>query len=296
MNSARLRAELALAAVTVIWGWSFVIVKKALEDLPTFLFLALRFGVASFTLVLLFRGRLGQHSHRWKETLRAGLVTGLCLASGYFFQTAGLRYTTASKSAFLTGLTMAVVPFLAAAVSRKPPQLSELFGVAVAVTGMALLTLPPGTFSMAWGDTLTLGCTLAFAAHVVAVGYWSSRTAWELLTLTQIFLTGLLSFVLAWGLEPMEAPWNLRIAGAVLFTGVLATAIPFSVQCWAQSFTTPTRTALIFALEPVTAAVAAYFWAGERLSVRGWLGATLILCGVLLVELKPWRGRSHPLA
>ncbi|MBL8232727.1 MAG: DMT family transporter [Bryobacterales bacterium] len=292
----RARAELALVAVTFIWGWSFVIVKNVLGLLPPFVFLSLRFGLAAIVLVILFRGRFANQAHLWRPTLRAGGFAGLCLFAGYVFQTTGLRYTSPSKSAFITGLTMAVVPFLVSIVYRKAPHSSEVMGVAVATLGLGLLTLPPDRLRISFGDLLTLCCTFGFACHILVLGHWASRAAWELLSLTQIAVTGVLSLIAASFTEAVRIPWNREVIGAVLFTGVLATAIPFSVQSWAQRHTTPMRAALIFALEPVWASLASYVLTGELLTGRALAGAVLILAGVLLVELKPWGRVQHPLA
>jgi drug/metabolite transporter (DMT)-like permease len=292
----RARAELALIGVTFIWGWSFVIVKSALDQVSTFAFLSMRFGVAAVALLLLFRGRFGLQERLWRQTLRGGLFAGLCLFAGYLFQTMGLRLTTPSKSAFITGLTMGVVPFLNSIVYRKGPHPSEVLGVVVATIGLGMLTLSPDRFTIGIGDLLTLCCTFGFACHILVLGHWASRSAWELLSLTQIATTGLLSALVVPWAEPLRFTWNLPVAGAVLFTGVLATAIPFSVQSWAQRHTTPMRAALIFALEPVWASVASFVLTGELLGGRALAGGALILGGVLLAELKPWSRVQHPLA
>lgn len=292
----RTRAELALVAVTFIWGWSFVIVKHTLDQVSTFAFLAMRFGVATLTLLILFRGRFGQQEQAWSFTIRAGSLAGVFLFVGYLFQTMGLRFTSPSKAAFITGLTMAVVPFLAAIVYRKGPHPSEVIGVAVATAGLALLTLPSSRFTIGIGDLLTLCCTVGFACHILALGHWAPRAAWELLSLTQIAVTGLLSvLVMPWA-EPLRFSWNREVLAAVLFTGILATAIPFSVQSWAQRHTTPMRAALIFVLEPVWAAFASYVLTEEVLAGRALVGAMLILAGILCLELKPWGRVQHPLA
>lgn len=293
--STQRRAELALIGVTLIWGWTFVVVKQALVDASTLVFIALRFLLAAAVLWLLLARAFPASGPVRRLSLRVGLLAGACLFAGYFFQTLGLRYTTASKSAFITGLTTVLVPFLAAALYRKPPQMSEWMGVALAFAGLALLTLPPGRLALSFGDALTLCCAFAFAFHILVLDRWAARCSIPLLSVAQISLTGLLSLALCGWVETPVFSWSPFLAFAVVLTGVLATALALTVQTWAQQHTSPARTALIFALEPVAAAAAAALLAGEHLGRRALAGAALILAGVLFVELKPLRLRRHPL-
>ena len=280
------RADLALGFITLIWGATFVVVKQALQDSSTLLFLALRFSLATVALGLAFRPRRGQEAHS-KWLLAGGVAAGVCLFSGYLLQCAGLRYTTPSKSAFITGLSIVMVPTLAALGQRKLPHLWEVAGVVIATGGMALLTLPGQSLRMGKGDLLTLGCALAFAVHILAVGYYAPRLGFRTLTLVQIATAAALALSSFWWVETPMIRWRAGVAIALLVTGLLATALAFGVQAWAQQYTTPTRTALIFALEPVFAWVTSYLLTGELLSRHGTLGAALILAGILLVELKP---------
>lgn len=279
------QADAALVLITLIWGATFVLVKEALEDVSTLLFLALRFTLASAALAVGFRARGPLRIER--RVLRAGVVTGLCLFTGYLFQTFGLRFTTPSKSAFITGLSVVLVPLLAAAVGRSRARPSEWAGAATATCGLALLTLEGSSLRMGMGDGLTLVCAVGFATHILAVGHYAPRVRVEELSLVQIATAAALALAGCWWAEPVRVRWSLRVIGAVVVTGLLATALAFTVQVWAQRRTTPTRTALIFALEPVFAWLTSYLVAGEVLSVRAAAGAMLILAGVLLVELKP---------
>lgn len=292
--SERARAELALIGVTAIWGSTFVVVKNALDDVSTLLFLAMRFTLATAVLFILFRSQLTVNPGRMRYTLTGGCLAGLCLVSAYWFQTFGLRFTTPSKSAFVTGLISVVVPILGSIVYRKAPQTTEVFGVAVATFGLALLTLPPGRLALGRGDALTLGCTILFAAHILVLGRWSAKSAFALLSVTQIGVTALVAWLLCGWAERPFVRWTPALVFAILVTALLATALAFTVQAWAQRHTTPTRAALIFALEPVSAAITSYFVAGETLTRRALTGAALILAGILLVELKPFGKRRHP--
>ncbi|MFB3828864.1 MAG: DMT family transporter [Bryobacteraceae bacterium] len=286
------RADLALVANALIWGATFIVVKEALAEVSTLLFLALRFSLAGAALWLLFRRRLrGAGGRAW----RAGVLCGVFLFSGYAFQTFGLLFTTAPKSAFITGLSTALVPLLAAAVYRIRPRRLELAGVAVAMFGMGLMTLGSGeTQAMGGGDLLTLGCAVAFAAHIVTLGHYSGDIGFEVLAVSQVAVCAALALGLFWWAEVPRIAWTPGVMTAVAITGLAATALAFTVQAWAQQYTTPTRTALIFTLEPVFAWATSYLLAGETLSGRGAAGALLILGGVLLVEMKPPGARLHP--
>lgn len=290
----RNQAELALAAVTLLWGATFVVVKSAVDQISTLLFVTLRFTLGALVLVLVFRGRLLDRADLRRVTLGAGTAAGACLVVAYFFQTLGLRYTTPSKSAFITGLSTALVPFLAAIVYRGKPHLSEAAGIGIATAGMALLTLPAGAFVLALGDALTLCCSIVFAAHILVLARWSPVTHFPLLATLQVAVTAVLAGMALWLVEtPVFTP-SPAVLTAIGFTGVFATALAFTVMTWAQRHTSATRAALIFALEPVSAAVTSYLAEGERFTGRSFGGALLVLAGVLMVELKPIGAARHP--
>lgn len=285
----RLRAELALAAVAFIWGSTFVVVKGALEDASTFLFLALRFTLAALLLAFWLRGRLARRAAvHWRG---AGLC-GVLLFAGYALQTAGLRWTTASNSAFITGLYIVLVPLLASLVYRTRPRPAELAAAGLATAGTAMMS---GGLPAQWnrGDLLTAGCAAAFAGHILAVERYSRRMDFERLSLIQIAAVAALSWAAAAVLEPPRAVWTPRLWFALLATSVLATAVSFVLYTWAQGYTSAARAALIFALEPVFAGVVAWA-AGERWTAASLAGAALILAAIVLVELKPAGGARHP--
>jgi drug/metabolite transporter (DMT)-like permease len=287
------RAELALALVTIIWGASFTFVKAALDDVSTVAYLAMRFSLASAVLLLAWRGAVARGPGAGIG-LRAGILAGLCLAAGYILQTSGLRLTSASKSAFLTALNVVLVPLLASLVYQTAPRLVEWLGVAAALTGMALMTLPEGNLGWNLGDLLTVGCAAAYALHIVVIGHWAPRAAFPALSVTQIVTVAALMLLSVMWIEPVFVRWSTRLAAALGVTGILSTALAFSIQAWAQRHTTATRTALIFSLEPVSAWLTAWLVTGEGLAARAAIGAVLILAGVLVVEWKPQLIRRHP--
>jgi drug/metabolite transporter (DMT)-like permease len=279
----RVRAELALAGVTIIWGTTFVVVKSALAEVSTFVFLTLRFWVAALTLLAIYR-----HALR-KGGAAAGVFAGTLLFTAYVFQTLGLELTTPSKSAFLTGLSIPLVPFVASIVYKVRPRPLEVVGILIASTGMALLTTT--SFSelltgMTRGDALSLLCAVTFAIHIVFIGYYSQRHGFESLAVVQIVTAALLGSVLFRFAEPVRFHLTPGVAAAVLVTGLLATALAFTTQAWAQQYTSSTRAALIFALEPPVAWLTSWALTGEKMTDRGKVGAGMILAGILAVELK----------
>jgi drug/metabolite transporter (DMT)-like permease len=298
-------AEALLVWNALIWGATFVVVKSALLDISPLYFLALRFSLATIALVAIFRGvgkttaPSGHCSDRaagtrdWKS-VGAGVLIGSLLFTGYLTQTLGLRLTSAPKSAFITGLCSVLVPVLAAVVYRIRPQVSEVAGVLVATVGMGLMTLHGSIGAISQGDLLTLACAFAFAAQIVTLGHYSGRVSFELLAVTQVATSAVWSWALLWWVEKPHVQWRPSLVCAILVTGLLATALAFTIQSWAQRYTTSTRTALIYMLEPVTAWLTSYFLTGEGLSGRAAAGAGLILGGVVLVEVKPWASRPHP--
>jgi len=285
----RWQADATLAFVAFIWGSTFVVVKHALADVSTLYFLFLRFSLASLCLVALFAPAFRKMP--WREIghgLGCGAMAGLFLWLGYILQTVGLKYTSAGNSGFLTGLYIVLVPLLGSAVLRRRPAGREIAGIVIATGGMVVMTLPAlaANFSMNRGDLLTLGCAVAFSFHLLAVGYYSQRRKTEALALGQIACAAILSG-LSLGFEPLQVKWSRAVWIAILLTAVFATAAAFALQTWAQRYTTPTRTALIFALEPVVALVTAVSLGGEALTWYAVAGGALILAGILAVELKP---------
>lgn len=287
----------SLLVMTLIWGATFVLVKRALADTSALLFLTIRFGAATFVLALLFRkdlraGHLG--TSNVSVSIRGGALAGLCLFTGYVFQTVGLRYTSASKAAFLTGFTTPMVAVLSSIVYRRAPQLLEVLGVAIAFLGMALMTLPAGRLQIGSGDLLVAVCAVAYAFHILVTGRFADKINVGVFIVTEIATGAAVGAATFWWAEPVRIHWSPPLIVALAVTSLFATALAFSVQTWAQRWTTPTRTALIFAMEPVFAWITSYLLAGEVLSRRAAVGAALILGGILLVELKPFRLGPHP--
>lgn len=296
----QLAADSALLLVTLIWGATFVMVKDAVSTVPVFTFMALRFTLAATALAPLVLWRRRQlaaaapsgpfadehylNAARVKRTLLPSLLVGGALFSGYAFQTAGLQLTTPAKAGFITGLSVALVPVASALLLRRSPSRNAWLGVALATTGLGLLSLN-ADLSIQAGDLLVFGCAVAYTAHILLLGHFAPRHDPILLTLGQIVAVAVFSIAAALLFDP-PAAFNGQAIFAASFTGVLATAAAFGVQTIAQRFTTTTHTALIFAAEPVFAGLFSYLLIGEVLGSRQLAGCGLILGGMLVTELK----------
>lgn len=279
-------ADLALLVLTLFWGTTFSLVKEALQDASVGVFLSLRFGVAALvlgTICAIRRDRVGA------GFLRHGALLGLAMLAGFWLQTLGLRHTTPARSGFITGLSVLVVPFIARFALGRRVRLASWAGVALAVVGLLVLTRPFGdavTPEVRLGDLLTFGCALAFAYQVIFTAEWSPRHPLAPFVAVQVAVT-LAGALLSVAVEgPRLAPASpARFAGVVAFTGVLMTACAFFVMNWAQRHTSAVRAALIFSLEPVTAALfSAWYWK-EPLGPFELAGGGLIVLGVVLGEV-----------
>jgi drug/metabolite transporter (DMT)-like permease len=208
---------------------------------------------------------------------------GLALFAGYALQTFGLRLTTPAKAGFITGLSVVIVPVVSTLALRQRLSWGVWLGVGLATAGLALLSLQ-SNLSVSPGDLLVLGCALAFACQILLTGRFAPRYDPLLLTFGQIAVVASLAGIAALLLESPPEPTGTVLFAAV-FTGVLATSLAFGIQTVAQRFTSPTRTALVFATEPVFAAVFSFLLIGEVLGLRQLAGCALILAGMVVAEL-----------
>ena len=288
--SRSLKAHILLVLVTMVWGATFVVIKDALADVTPLVFNAIRMTLAAVLLAAIYWRHLRAMS---RATLYAGLLVGLFLWLGYEFQTSGLKLTTPSKSAFLTGVSVVLVPVFLALLWRRHVNRWSVLGVGVAFVGLFLLTVPgarAGEFldlaSINRGDALSFVCAVAFAFQIIFLGRATRVHPFEPIAVLQIATASVLMWATVPVVEHAAIIWSTRVIAAILITGVLGTAAAFTIQAWAQQFTPPTHTALIFALEPVFAWITSYLVLKEHLGYRAGAGAALIIAGVLLSELK----------
>jgi drug/metabolite transporter (DMT)-like permease len=286
--SRSLKAHLLLVLITFIWGATFVVVKDSLNESSPLLYNAVRMTLATIVLAAIFHRQLLTIT---RDVAFAGAIVGTLLWIGYECQTAGLKYTTPSKSAFLTGISVVLVPVLLALIWRRHVNHWTLAGVAAAFVGLYLLTVPSSGSGALFanvnrGDLLTLGCAVSFAFQIIYLGRAAQRFPFAQIVVLEIASCAVWMWI---SIPIFERGAFMRMSSSMMIsigvTALLGTVAAFIVQGWAQQFTPPTHTALIFALEPVFAGVTSYVVVHERLGTRGGIGAALILAGVLISEL-----------
>ena len=278
---------LALIGVTAVWGVTFPVVKDAVERVPPFEFLALRFALAAIVTTAIFAGQVRKLG---REGVVAGALAGTTLFAGYAFQTVGLQYTRASNAGFVTGLFVVFAPLFATLFLHRRPHFGAMLGVILAVAGLALLSLTDH-LHVRKGDAIVLFAAISFALQIVLLARYAPRHHPGALAAVQLWVTAVLSGLWSVSGEEWRAP-TASVWGAVVITGLVASAVAFTVQTAAQRHIGPTRTAVILTMEPVFAGLFGYLLLDERLTLRGWIGAGLILAGMLVAEL--WPRRASP--
>jgi drug/metabolite transporter (DMT)-like permease len=298
--SRRLQADLWIVALSAIWGCTFVLVKRTLEDISPLLFVFLRFCLASVPMFLMVpRGTLAggrgdaTRSARVRGTLVGGAVTGLLLFAGFVCQTIGIQYTTPSRSAFITGMCVVFTPLLSILLGRRRPSINSLVGVVLATVGLHLLTNPGaagGGFGR--GEALTLLCAIAFAGHLISLDHYTRLFDKRAIAFLQVGSVALLAAPPALLAESIRFNPTTGLFLALAVTSLVGTALAFLILNTVQSWTTPTRAAILFSAEPVFAAVTSWVVEGEVLAGAALLGAALILAGMLTAEVGPFGRRQ----
>jgi drug/metabolite transporter (DMT)-like permease len=287
-KSSPLIASLALVGVTAVWGYTFLAVQDAVARMPVMDFLAWRFLVASVVMIALRPTCLRNVTRL--ELLR-GLGLGTILGLGYIAQTYGLRYTSAAVSGFITGMFVVLTPVMSWILLRRKTDRNTWMVVALATVGLALLSL--NGWSVGLGELLTLGCAIFFAIHIVLLGEWSSQYHPYAFSLLQIGAVALISLIAA-APGGITVPPDAGVWEVVGITGVLATAVAFFVQTWAQSLVSATRAAVVMTMEPVFSGLFAVLIGGNRLTLRTLGGAACILAAMLIINLRSGRRAARP--
>ena len=274
-------ADASLIAAAAIWGATFVVVQDAVEALPPLRFVGWRFLLAGLILL----PSVSRHL-RNKKIWVAGILVGLAMFVGFAFQTWALTRTTPARVAFLTGLSVVMVPLAGFLLQRRIPGRATLTGVALAMGGLAFWT-GPGNSGFGAGDLAGIGCAIGFAAQILLLGRFSSEHPPFALLAVECLTVAALALPLGLLLEPAGVMRDPAVLRGMAITVVLATIVAFGIQNWAQRRVSPTRTGLILILEPVFAAFTSAILGRERLDLRAWIGASLILVGMLIAELGP---------
>jgi drug/metabolite transporter (DMT)-like permease len=279
----KLRANILLVVVTMIWGSSFLIVQRTLPLVGPFTFLAMRFGFAVLVLAFLFRKRL---IHITYTEILTGSIIGLFLFASYAFQTASLQYTTSSQAGFISGMYVPLVAILAIPLLKQKPTLGGFLGILLSMTGLILLSLKNGfEITIGPGELLALACAFVSALHVISISKFAPQADAINLTIVQISLTGFLSLVaMPIARESISFP-PFPVWGSALFLGVVATAFCLAVMNWVQQFVSSTEAAMFYALELVWVSVLGHF-AGDNLSLFGWIGCASMLSSMIVGEIR----------
>lgn len=284
------RQELVLIFITMVWGGTFLVVHRAMAHSGPFFFVGLRFATASLLLAFFFRRYLKQVT--WLE-IKAGALIGLSIAGGYGLQTWGMQTISSSQSAFITALYVPVVPLLQWLFLRRPPGLIAWLGILLAFTGLVLVAGPQdGSLTLNAGEIATLLSTLAIAAEIILISRYAGQVDVRRVTLIQLMVASACAFVLmipnGESVPAMSTPLLLSALGL----GAASALIQVTMN-WAQRSVSPTRATVIYAGEPVWAGVVGRL-AGERLPAAALLGAALIVCGVIVSELRIRRKKAVP--
>ena len=288
-----LRADLLLLSVAIAWGVTFLMVQDAINSTPVYAFLFFRFGIASILMFFIAYKYLNQIN---KRTIFYGVILGTFLFSAFATQTFGLLYTKSSIVAFITGLNVIFVPFLAYLVFKDHISKKVFIAAIVAVIGLYSLTMS-GTLPVGIGVFLTLICAFLFVLQIIYTVKFSKEVNVFLLVLFQLITVTILSLIFSLSLDDVtfNLSYDYAFFKAVLITAIFATVYAFLIQTYMQQFTTASKTAIIFAMEPVSAAIFAYFMISETLTSIQLSGAVLIVLATIIAEVKFKRKLKHTL-
>ena len=278
-------ARLGLVFTTLAWGATFVMVSEALKVAPPFAFGAYRFFVAFLATLIFVRSDIKNLS---KIELEGAIKCGILLFGGYAFQNFGLwenstyLKTTPSKSAFITSISVIMVPIILTLFGIDKIKLKLWFAITLAIIGLYLLLNPIGDH-VNTGDFLTFFCAVFFAFHIIVQDKFVKKTInISRFFLIQICVASILSFLCSIMFDENEIIWSYQLLNAILVTGIICTAIAIMIMVWAQRILSPSQTAIIFSLEPVFAALFSWLIISEMLGVQGWIGGGIVVLGVIL--------------
>lgn len=274
--------RLAILGTTLIWSTSFVILKNALDSVPTLYIMAFRFSGAA---VIMLLAGLKDIKKLDRSYVKDGAVMGVYLFVAYLLQTYGLVYTTPGKNAFLTAVYCVIVPFLNWIISKNKPDKFNISAAIICLAGMGLVSLQDD-LSVNVGDALTIVCGFFFAMHIVATDKYAAKRSIVLINLVQFTVVGGLSWLCALFMEtpPTEVP-SSAIAG-IAYLCVMCTACCYFLQTFGQKHTPPSAVAVILTLEAVFGAIISIIFYGEELSLKITLGFILIFAAILTSETK----------
>lgn len=277
----QLKADLMLLMITFFWGASILLTKIGLNYVQEYNLISLRFTIAFLLSGIVF------YKHLIKidcKTIKYAFILASILFIVYIFATFGTKYTSVSNAGFLMSLTVIFIPALSSIFLKQRPEKKVILGIVLTVVGIGLLTLN-SQLKISYGDILCILCALFYAVHIIVTGTMTKHVNSITLGVLQLGFVGIFSTVFSMCMETPKLPNTFESWFSILVLSIFCTAIAFIVQIIAQQYTSPTHTGLIFSLEPVFSAGFAFLFTGEMLTFKGYVGATLLLLSVLIVEL-----------
>lgn len=281
-SSSHVKGDILMLAVTMIWGSSYIFMKMGLNTIEGFNLVGLRFGIAFIIAGIIFYKRL---LHIDFKTIKYGFVLGTIIFAAISTVTIGVKFTSVSNAGFLFSLTVIFVPLIVALYNRKRPETKIIVGVILSIVGIAFLTLN-NNFEVGYGDILIILGALFYAFDIIVTDKWTKDVDSLSLGILQLGFTGAWGMLFSFLFEQPHIPSTTEAWIAILALSILCSAIGFIGQTIAQQYTTPTHTGLIFSLEPVFAAIFAFIFIGEVLTAKGYIGAVLVLIGVLTAKIE----------
>lgn len=275
-------ADMSLLLVALSWGGGFVVVKNALDDMTPLWLMAIRFTLGFIVMGVIFNKNLRKITRR---DLKAGLIIGVFLFLAYGTQTIGLKYTTAGKQAFLTGINVVIVPFLVWALSKKYPGWQSILGAALSLIGIGLLTLQGG-FSMNIGDVLTIICAIFFAAHIVSVGFFAPDCDPIAISIVQAGFAAFVFIICALAFEKVPTKINGNVTFAITYLVLFSTVMAILIQNIAQKYTPSTHAAIVLCLESVFGTILAVLILKDVFTISMIIGCIFIFSAIIITETK----------
>ncbi|QJQ05773.1 DMT family transporter [Undibacterium piscinae] len=285
MTRQSFRADLLMLFIAMIWGSTFVAQRLGMDAVGPFFYSAARFLLGAMLLLPLVYYRGKEENGATASLWRDGTVLGLIIAVGINLQQVGLQYTSIANAGFITSLYVVIVPVIGIFL-RHSMHRATWAGVFLAVAGMYFLSVK-GNFEVAKGDWLQLTGTFAWAAHVILLSSLSRNHDPIRLSVVQFFVCGMACLLLSLIFEPIASQHVVQAVPAILYGGVLSVGLGYTLQVFAQRNAIPSHAAIIFSMESVFGALAAWLVLGETLSARAIFGCALMLSGMLIAQLVP---------
>lgn len=295
-TESRFLGEIIIFTITLLWGSTFVIVKQSLNDISSLLYVAIRFSIAALILFPIYQWK---RNKKEKFIIWPGVFLGVWLFLGFAVQTMGLKLTTATKSGFITGIFVVLIPFFQIFIEKKKPSKGTIIGICLVFLGLIFLSSGGSSIfeflslignDFNFGDFLTFLCAIFFAVHVVYIDKFSKENSILSLLFSQLITVAVLSFLFVFvfsasSIEPVRIELNSYLIFSLLFTAIIATLVNIGLQTKYQKTVTPSKAGIIYSFEPLFSAFLAYLILNEKIGKFGYIGSALIFSGLIVSEI-----------